>query len=224
MNTFYIYKVIIYILVSSNPSKSLARFGKKQNINSNIFSHDITYIFPYKSSRPEPLTSPKFVDILKRICTRIHSIKPTKLLKLISSSDIFKNPAWHTAVYSGHFQQLTRSISQDHFYVNTLLTNIICSKRSMFLISYSKIMKRAKQNLNLNIEIGREVYQQFSPKGKSFKITCVNPCWNIGQSQGLIQPKNDNNYLFWVLKVWHPNATFFSLSVLSKTVENENFN
>ena len=47
----------------------------------------------------------------------------------------------------------------------------------MFLISHSQIMKRTKKiELNLNIEAGRVLYQQFSPKGKSFKITCVNPC------------------------------------------------
>ena len=40
--------------------------------------------------------------------------------------------------------------------------------------------------------------------------------------QGLIQPKNDSHYHFWVRKVWCPDSTFFSLSVLSKTVENEN--
>ena len=40
--------------------------------------------------------------------------------------------------------------------------------------------------------------------------------------QGLIQPRNDSHYHFWVRKVWCPDSTFFSLSVLSKTVENEN--
>ena len=43
-------------------------------------------------------------------------------------------------------------------------------------------------------------------------------------NQGLIQPKNDSVYRFWVQKVWHPNSLVFSLSVLSKTVENEHFN
>ena len=42
--------------------------------------------------------------------------------------------------------------------------------------------------------------------------------------QGLIQPKNDNGYRFWVQNVWRPNSTYFSLSVLSKTVENKRFN
>ena len=42
--------------------------------------------------------------------------------------------------------------------------------------------------------------------------------------QILIQPKNDSSYCFWVQKVLCPNSTCFSLSVLSKTVENENFN
>ena len=31
-------------------------------------------------------------------------------------------------------------------------------------------------------------------------------------------------YRFWAQNVWPPNSTFFSLSVLSKTVENEIFN
>ena len=41
-------------------------------------------------------------------------------------------------------------------------------------------------------------------------------------SQGLMQPKNDSSYHFWVQNVWRPNSFLFSLSVLSKTVENEN--
>ena len=41
--------------------------------------------------------------------------------------------------------------------------------------------------------------------------------------QNLIQTKNDSvTTSAW--KVWRPNLTFFSLSVLSKTVENKNFN
>ena len=43
-------------------------------------------------------------------------------------------------------------------------------------------------------------------------------------SQSLIQPKNDSGYRFWVREVWCPNSTFFSLFVLSKTVEKVNFN
>ena len=40
--------------------------------------------------------------------------------------------------------------------------------------------------------------------------------------QGLIQPKDDSSYCFLVKNVWRPNSTFLSLSVVSKTVENEN--
>ena len=43
-------------------------------------------------------------------------------------------------------------------------------------------------------------------------------------NQGLMQPKNNSGYRFWEQRVRHPNSTFFSLSVLLKTVENENFN
>ena len=43
-------------------------------------------------------------------------------------------------------------------------------------------------------------------------------------SQGLTQAKNDSGYHFWAPNVWHPNSCFVSLSVFSKTVENENYN
>ena len=42
--------------------------------------------------------------------------------------------------------------------------------------------------------------------------------------QGLILPKNDGGYHFWVRKVLRQVSTFFSLPVLSKTGENKNFN
>ena len=42
--------------------------------------------------------------------------------------------------------------------------------------------------------------------------------------QDLIQGKNDSGYRFWAPKVWRPNSFSVSLSVLSKTVENENYN
>ena len=39
-----------------------------------------------------------------------------------------------------------------------------------------------------------------------------------------IQPKSSSSYSFCMQKAWQPNLTLFSLSVLSKTVENKNFN
>ena len=37
--------------------------------------------------------------------------------------------------------------------------------------------------------------------------------------QGLIQAKDDSDSHFWTQKHWRTNSTFFSLPVLSKTVE-----
>ena len=39
-----------------------------------------------------------------------------------------------------------------------------------------------------------------------------------------LQGPKMTDYRFWTQKNWHPNSTFFSLPVLSKTVESEKFN
>ena len=49
---------------------------------------------------------PNFVNILKRMRKWIHNSKLTKLLKMITSGKIFKNPASEKSMSSGHFQQL----------------------------------------------------------------------------------------------------------------------
>ena len=52
----------------------------------------------------------------------------------------------------------------------------------------------------------------------------MEPQAKLNEKYMSLQPKNDSGRGFQMQKVWHTNSTFFSLSVLSKTAENEHFN
>ena len=98
---------------------------------------------------------------------------------------------------------------------STCISHHVCEKYSNVWCSESGKCVCKSKNLNLDL---------FATLRLNSLVVLYHHRLEINYSfLGGIQPQYDSDYHFWERNVWRPNLTFLA-SVLSKTVENQNFN
>ena len=84
-----------------------------------------------------------------------------------------------------------------------------------WLIALFHAPNKIKKEIFLSIEFQKQkLFSIYVGEQQDLKSFC---------NLSLIQPNPDSGYRFWALKVWPPDSTFLA-SMLSKTVQNKDFN